>query len=127
MSGESGSPVMEQGGDEQERAVSVRKCEHMFTIAPFYEKGAKTRNAMSDDFRIGVAGAVGFAVVAAIAARFRRKLSEFLNPTKKQKVGHSTDKTPTQIVKTSMLAGIEILVGLVLLGGIVYVLIGWRR
>jgi Sec-independent protein secretion pathway component TatC len=82
---------------------------------------------MSDDFWTGVvAGVVGFAVVAAIAAWFRRKLSEFLNPTKKQKVGHSTDKTPSQIIKTSLLAGIEILVGLALLGGIAYALITWR-
>lgn len=76
---------------------------------------------MTDEFRFGVVvGAVGFALVASVAAWFRKKLSEFLNPTKKQKVGHSTDKTPLQVLMASLWAGIQIVIVSAILVYVVY-------
>lgn len=71
---------------------------------------------MTDDFRYGVlVGAVGIALVALVAGWFRKKLSEFLNPTKKQKVVHSTDKTPLQVLMASLWAGIQLIIVLAVL------------
>ena len=80
---------------------------------------------MTNDFWSGVlVGAFGFALVALMAAWFRKKLSEFLKPSKKQKVGQSTDKTPLQVLMASLWAGIQIIIGLAILVGAIYVLAG---
>jgi flagellar biosynthesis protein FlhB len=79
---------------------------------------------MSDDFWYGVfAGVVGLALLGFVATWFRNRLSEFLNPTKKQKVGHSTEKTPSQVVTTSFWAAIQIIIGLAVIAFIIYVIV----
>lgn len=80
---------------------------------------------MSTDFWLGVgAGVVGLAAVAGLAGWFRRRLSEFLSPSRTQKVVHSTDRSPFQVLMASLWAGLQILIALVVLGVVLYAIAG---